>query len=102
VSGGLFNIIRGTPMYTFEKDGKPKYFVEGRSYQFGAEGFIMGTLYIVFSLSLVGVMYVAPLIPNKQVRGAVSMGLVATAAMFLQKIFELYKWKASYHPTLFF
>jgi hypothetical protein len=102
VSGGLFNIIRGTPMYSFEKDGKPKYFVEGRSYQFGAEGFIMGSLYIAFSFSLVGLMYGAPLVASKQARGVVGIGLVAAAALLLRKIFELYTWKAGYQPTMYF
>lgn len=102
VSGGLFNIIRGTPMYTLGENGKPKYFVEGRSYQFGAEGFIMGVLYVFFSMTLVGLVYGAPLISNKRLRSITSATCVGLAAISLRKIFELYTWKAGYHPTLYF
>ena len=48
-AGGLFNIIRGMPMSSVDRDGKVQWFMPGQG-QLGAEGFLMGSTYVSFAM----------------------------------------------------
>lgn len=48
-AGGLFNIIRGMPLTTGDKDGRLQWYMPGQG-QLGAEGFFMGSTYVSFAM----------------------------------------------------
>jgi oligosaccharyltransferase complex subunit gamma len=60
-SGGLYNIIRGMPFsYPDHQTRKMVYFLSGSGQQLGAEGFLNGTLYMMFAMPLTCMTFVIP------------------------------------------
>ena len=87
VSGGMFNIIRGMPMYIRDPavPGKFVFFYNQSGAQFGVEGFMLGSLYTVVGLILAFVTYVLPRVRNAWIqRGMMIVSCVATYAAILQ------------------
>ncbi|GJP30786.1 hypothetical protein CLOM_g15968 [Closterium sp. NIES-68] len=82
VSGGMFNIIRGMPLFVpnHQHPGKFTYFYSGSGAQFGAEGFAVGALYTVVGLLVAFVTHAAPRIRSGWAQRAlvfVAMGVAA-------------------------
>lgn len=100
-SGGMFNIIRGMPMYQRGQDGKLHFFMSGRQGQYGAEGFIMGSTYLLFSLALAVLVYVSPRVQSKQARTLTSFGAIMAVVWLGFQIFGLYKSKNGYWLRLY-
>ena len=89
VSGGMFNIIRGMPMYVRDSTvpGKYMFFLPQSGAQFGVEGFMLGSLYTVVGLILAFVTYVLPSVKNAWVqRVMMIVSCVASCAAMLQVV----------------
>eukprot|EP00775_Hariotina_reticulata_P013474 gene13474-13600_t len=92
--GGMYNIIRGMPLYYRNQQGKLIWWMEGRGGQLGAEGFIMSISYIIFSSAVASLTYVVPKIKNAAARGVVSLVLVLVAAFLAMRILEVWHVKS--------
>ncbi|KAI8462644.1 MAG: hypothetical protein J3K34DRAFT_527603 [Monoraphidium minutum] len=101
-SGGMFNIIRGMPMYIVERNGRLKWWMEGRQGQFGAEGFVMGSSYIFFSSTISLMVYALPHIKDGRIRSGVSVGAALLAAAVGRGIFSAYVSKTGISMRQFF
>lgn len=97
VSGGMYNIIRGMPMFIRNKEGKIQFFLQGRQGQLGAEGFIAGGSYLLFSFGVSALTYAVPYVPNTNARRVLGFLAVLWTAIAAFKIFELHKSKTSYN-----
>lgn len=100
-SGGMYNIIRGMPLYIVNQEKKLQFWLPGRGNQLGAEGFTMGFIYLGASLCMTAITYTLPKWRNSQQRNAAAMLLTITAAFLVYKAFELYKWKAGYWLNIY-
>lgn len=67
-----------------------------RSGQLGAEGFIVGSGYVLFSMSVALFTHGAPKMKNSITRGAVSFLLVAVAGFLAWHIWLVYTSKTGY------
>jgi oligosaccharyltransferase complex subunit gamma len=76
--------------------------MQGRQGQLGAEGFIMGSSYILFSSFLASLTYVVPKINNVNARAAASLALVLVAALSAYHILEAYHAKSGMRMRSFF
>lgn len=96
-SGGMYNIIRGIPLYILDKQGKMQLFLAGRSNQLGAEGFIMGSAYLLFSLCLASISFLAPSLSSGVARNGLAAGSLVAATYIIFKVFQAYNAKTGYH-----
>lgn len=101
-SGGMYNIIRGIPLYYRGQNGKLVWWMEGRSGQLGAEGFVMGSSYLFFSTTLASLTYVVPRIRSSAARGVASLVLVLLAAFTAMRILSTWSSKSGIHMRTFF
>lgn len=95
-SGAMFNIIRGVP-FAIPKDGKLQLMYPGNGQQLGAEGFIMGSMYIVFSGMIAVVTYGVPRVQSPVNRRIVLLASVAGAVFILRHVIYFYSLKTGYH-----
>ncbi|KAF8058060.1 OST3 [Scenedesmus sp. PABB004] len=101
-SGGMYNIIRGMPLYYTNQQGKTIWWMEGRSGQLGAEGFLMGSSYIFFSATLASLSYVVPRIRSDGGRAVTSLVLVLLSAFAAMRILATYQGKTGISMRTFF
>lgn len=101
-SGGMYNIIRGVPLVTANREGRMIWWLDGRSGQLGAEGFVMGSSYMLFSALLASLTYVAPRVKSAGARGVLSLVLVIAAALTALRILAAYKNKTGMSMRTFF
>ncbi|CAI5459135.1 unnamed protein product [Closterium sp. Yama58-4] len=84
VSGGMFNIIRGMPLFVpdHQHPGRFTYFYGGGGAQFGAEGFTIGALYTTVGLLVAFATHVAPRMRSAWAQRAllfIAMGVAAAS-----------------------
>ncbi|KXZ42310.1 hypothetical protein GPECTOR_164g152 [Gonium pectorale] len=101
-SGGMYNIIRGVPFFTRDRNGNLQFFLTSRRGQLGAEGFMLGSLYILVALSLALVTYVAPRIASRVGREALSYLGAGLAFFSLYQTFILWTAKTGYKHVFYF
>lgn len=101
-SGGMFNIIRGMPLFIRDKNGRLQFFLGNRGAQLGAEGFIMGGLYILCSGCLALITYVLPRIANKAIREAACWVLSVGAIASVYYTFKFWLAKSGYQHVFYF
>ena len=70
--------------------------------QLGAEGFIMGTLYLSFGLCVSALTYVVPCLPSSAQRQGAGWGLLVGAAAIYYQIVSIYTWKTGYRWRWYF
>lgn len=95
-SGGLFNIIRGIPFSMRSKDGKTQLFYKGQGQQLGAEGFMAGTSYVIFSSAVLIVCYGLKHIENVNVQRSVFYAAMILAAFVMKEVVYAYTLKTGY------
>lgn len=95
-SGGMFNIIRNIPFAIPTKDGRVQYFYPGHSQQLGAEGFVMGTLYLLFAGAFVAMTYGVPLLESKGARRGAFYTALVIACLAINQVIGNYQWKTGY------
>ncbi|GLI67590.1 hypothetical protein VaNZ11_011824, partial [Volvox africanus] len=93
VSGGMYNIIRGVPFFIRDRKGNLQFFLTGRQGQLGAEGFTLGTLYLLVSCSVAFITFLAPRISNRILRDTLSLIGTALAAGSIYQTFMLWTMK---------
>ncbi|GFR44322.1 hypothetical protein Agub_g5535 [Astrephomene gubernaculifera] len=101
-SGGMYNIIRGVPFFIRDRNGKIQFFMTGRQGQLGAEGFTLGTLYLVASCGLAFVTYLAPRIASAPLRNLLSLLGALMAAGSVYQTFTLWTMKTGYKHVFYF
>lgn len=101
-AGGMYNIIRGMPMVMPTRDGKVKWWLESRQGQLGAEGFLMGSSYIVFSACISLMVYALPHIKDARLRGGLSVLATVVAGLVGRGIFAAYTMKSGMRMRSFF
>mmetsp|Transcript_9372 Transcript_9372/g.34384 ORF Transcript_9372/g.34384 Transcript_9372/m.34384 type:complete len:370 (+) Transcript_9372:136-1245(+) len=104
LSGGMYNIIRGVPMFSQDpRTGKLLLFSQQPQGQLGFEGFTMGSMYLGVGTTLAGLAFGTPIISNASLRRIVSTILSVCFAFFAWKVIDMYKWKTGYrvHPIGF-
>ncbi|GIL89779.1 hypothetical protein Vretimale_16582 [Volvox reticuliferus] len=100
VSGGMYNIIRGVPFFIRDRKGNLQFFLTGRQGQLGAEGFTLGTLYLLVSCSIAFITFLAPRISNRILRDTLSLIGTAVAAGSIYQTFMLWTMKTGYRHVL--
>ncbi|CAK0762797.1 hypothetical protein CVIRNUC_002993 [Coccomyxa viridis] len=102
VSGGMHNIIRGVPMYYPDQSGQVKVFMPSNQGQLGAEGFIMGSMYLSFGLSVAALTFAVPKLASESSRRYAAYACIFSAAMLFRQIVSLYTWKTGYRWRTYF
>lgn len=99
-SGGMYNIIRGMPMFFVDQQGKVQFFLQGRG-QLGVEGFLMGGSYILLSLCLYSVVYVIPNFESERTRRIVGYIAIFVAFVVSVKFLEFHAMKTGYNMRVY-
>lgn len=102
VSGGMHNIIRGVPMYYPDQNGQVKVFMPSNHGQLGAEGFIMGSMYLGFGLSVAALTFAVPKLASESSRRYAACACIFSAFMIFRQIVSLYTWKTGYRWRTYF
>ena len=91
-SGGMFNVIRGMPLVGIDprNPGRVAWWSTSRTAQFGMEGFVMGSSYVLFSVLLGAVVLRVPKIKAKGTRSGVAMAALSVAWFVLMRILAAY------------
>lgn len=103
MSGGMYNIIRGMPLYVLTQQG-PQYFMPPGQGQLGGEGFLGGTGYLLVGLSVSGLTLLPALAPNldkRKLRFA-TFAIIALGAYSFLQVVGLYRWKTGYRWRTYF
>eukprot|EP00198_Chlamydomonas_reinhardtii_P009936 XP_001699273.1 OST3/OST6 family protein [Chlamydomonas reinhardtii] len=101
-SGGMYNIIRGMPFFIRDRNGRLQFFLTSRQGQLGAEGFMLGTLYLMVGGSLAFVTYLAPRISSSRIRDSCSLVGALIAASSMYQTFKLWNLKTGYKHVSYF
>lgn len=96
----MYNIIRGVPFTAVDRSGKPSWYMTGQG-QLGAEGFLAGSMYVLFSLccfSLVNAPQWFGHLGKKDspVYRLICYGLLLAAVFLCQRVVQFYTWKTGY------
>ena len=65
--------------------------------QLGAEGFIMGSMYLFFGLSVAALTFAVPKLASESSRRYAAYACIFSAAMLFRQIVSLYTWKTGKH-----
>eukprot|EP00892_Ulva_mutabilis_P004234 jgi/Ulvmu1/2182/UM013_0027.1 len=95
-SGGMYNIIRGIPLVRQQENGQVEWFQGGQG-QLGMEGFVVGSLYVSFAVSCLGLLLVPELSSSAATVRTVSIVCMVCAVLILRQIIHFYRWKTGYH-----
>ena len=102
MSGGMFNIIRDVPFVGYDPRTRSAVLFTSGSGQVGAEGFIMGSFYMVFALLIAFVSRLLPATKDESERRL--RGFVCLAAAFL--VFRIvvgnHAWKTHMNSYFYF
>eukprot|EP00271_Cylindrocystis_brebissonii_P010446 TRINITY_DN26633_c0_g1_i1.p1 TRINITY_DN26633_c0_g1~~TRINITY_DN26633_c0_g1_i1.p1 ORF type:complete len:338 (+),score=9.94 TRINITY_DN26633_c0_g1_i1:74-1087(+) len=104
VSGGLYNIIRGMPMYMRDRNDPSKtiYWYSGTSAQCGVEGFSVGALHMTVGLLLAFITHGLPLVKSKSVQRMVLLGCLIAGTWAAREVVSLDQWKTGYQIHAFY
>ncbi|KAL6784078.1 hypothetical protein ACKKBG_A04710 [Auxenochlorella protothecoides x Auxenochlorella symbiontica] len=93
VSGGMYIIIRGMPFVQFDQRTRSSnLFLPGQG-QLGAEGYIMGTQYLLFGLAVAAGTHLLPRVRDSAARRRLGYALVAGGALLMRSIMGTHHWK---------
>ncbi|XP_078437171.1 putative dolichyl-diphosphooligosaccharide--protein glycosyltransferase subunit 3 [Wolffia australiana] len=98
VSGAMFNVIRGMPMFMMDRNDPNKFvfFFQGSGMQLGAEGFTIGFLYTIVGLMMALVTHGLVKLRSATAQ-RVLMGLIMIVSLWaVRKVIYLDNWKTGY------
>ena len=72
-------------------------FMPSNQGQLGAEGFIMGSMYLCFGLSVAALTFAVPKLASESSRRYAAYACIFSAAMLFRQIVSLYTWKTGKH-----
>ncbi|MEW5319346.1 MAG: hypothetical protein WDW38_010504 [Sanguina aurantia] len=96
-SGGMYNIIRGVPIWIYDAKGNMQFFLPNngqRGSQLGGEGYIMGSFYIALSATLSLLTFFVPCLKRPEQRAGLGLAGVVFAGYMVIKIFTLHMEKS--------
>ena len=102
LSGGMYNIIRGTPFVGVDRrSGQPIIFMPGQG-QVGAEGFIMGTSAVTFGMLIAHFLFIVPTIEDPLRRRKTCYALLGAGFVLFNWITSTHLWKTGVSSRFFF
>jgi len=102
VGGGLYTVIRGIPFAGLSPGtGKPEYYSRGTQMQWGAEGLIMSSSYLLFSIPLLLMYLYGDRVKNPVVQKVLAYGILGLAFLNLTMAFSSLSWKTGYKVRSF-
>ncbi|PNH08669.1 hypothetical protein TSOC_004750 [Tetrabaena socialis] len=101
IDGSMLPAARQKGINRFNTDPASLFFLTGRQGQLGAEGFMLGSLYLLVSCSLAFVTTVAPRISSTPLRGACSLLGAVLAAGGMYQTFALWTLKTGYKHVFY-
>ena len=95
----MYNIIRGVPLTRMGSNGKVEWFTNQG--QLGAEGFVVGSLYLLFAISSSSLVFFPLWFGNGPVtRFALYLALISASFAAL-KVVEFFTHKTGYHMRMY-
>ena len=101
-SGGMYNIIRGAPFIGYDPRSKSSVIFMGGSGQMGAEGFIMGSFYVLFALLVSSFTRLLPTVKEESERRIRGWVILGAAVVVLRVILGNHAWKSHIHSYYYF
>lgn len=103
VSGGMFNIIRGMPLFMPDRNnpGKLLFFYQQSGMQLGAEGFVVGFLYTVVGAILALVSHFLDRFKSRMVQRMVMVVGMTVCFWAVRAVIFLDNWKTGYKVHAF-
>ena len=102
VSGGMYNIIRGVPFVGYDPRSKSAVVFTSGSGQMGAEGFIMGTFYVVFALLFASFSKLLPTVKEESERRLRGWVMLGAAAVIFRIVLGNHAWKTRMQSFWYF
>lgn len=98
VSGGMYGIIRHTPMFLTDRADPNKlvFFYQGSGMQLGAEGFAVGFLYTLVGLMLAVVTHLLVKVESLQTQRFAMLAVMVVGWWAVRKVIFLDNWKTGY------
>jgi len=98
VSGGMYGIIRHTPMFLTDRADPNKlvFFYQGSGMQLGAEGFAVGFLYTLVGLMIAGVTHLLVRVESLQTQRFAMLAVMVIGWWAVRKVIYLDNWKTGY------
>ncbi|KAF7100026.1 hypothetical protein CFC21_101587 [Triticum aestivum] len=98
VSGGMYGIIRHTPMFITDREDPNKlvFFYQGSGMQLGAEGFAVGFLYTLVGLMIAVVTHLLVKVESLQTQRFAMLAVMAIGWWAVRKVIYLDNWKTGY------
>lgn len=96
-SGGMYNIIRGVPIWIYDSAGRIQFFLpanSGQRGQLGGEGYILGSIYIGLSASMSLLTFFVPCLKNPAQRSLLGVVLVGITGYLVAQVFALHMAKS--------
>lgn len=97
-SGGMYNIIRGVPMVGYDRKSSAAIVFTRGSGQMGAEGFMMGSIYLLFGLVAAAFIWLMPHVKDEATRRQRGWLLLGASAVLLQLALYNHSWKTYMNP----
>lgn len=89
----MYIIIRGMPFVQFDQRTRSSnLFLPGQG-QLGAEGYIMGTQYLLFGLAVAAGTHLLPRVRDSAARRRLGYALIAGGALLMRSIMGTHHWK---------
>jgi oligosaccharyltransferase complex subunit gamma len=101
-SGGMYNIIRGAPFVGYDPRTRSSVIFTGGSGQMGAEGFIMGTLFMVFAILIASFGKMLPTIKEESERRVTGFVILGAASFVLRVVLSFHAWKSHINSSYYF
>ncbi|NP_001148670.1 putative dolichyl-diphosphooligosaccharide--protein glycosyltransferase subunit 3 [Zea mays] len=104
VSGGMYGIIRHTPMFLTDRADPNKlvFFYQGSGMQLGAEGFTVGFLYTLVGLMIAVVTHLLVKVESLQTQRLAMLAVMVVGWWAVRKVIYLDNWKTGYSIHTFF
>ncbi|KAL5210138.1 hypothetical protein ABZP36_005761 [Zizania latifolia] len=98
VSGGMYGIIRHTPMFLTDRSDPNKlvFFYQGSGMQLGAEGFAVGFLYTLVGLMIAIVTHLLVRVESLQTQRFAMLAVMVVGWWAVRKVVYLDNWKTGY------
>ena len=102
VSGGMYNIIRGVPFVGYNRNTRQAMLFISGSGQVGAEGFIMGSMYVLCGLTVAAFVRILPTVKDENTRRSVGYGLIVVLLLLFNIVTGNHVWKTGLITHFYF
>jgi oligosaccharyltransferase complex subunit gamma len=98
----MYNIIRGAPFIGYDARTRSSVLFTSGSGQMGAEGFIMGTFYILFALLITSFTKLLPTVKEESERRLRGWVILGAAVVVLRVVLGNHAWKSHINSFYYF